>query len=97
MRAQGGGRVRAPPHNCAGGNKQTRLSPVHTVTLADFAFDVIRYDEGFAKLHVAEPRRNFDLMGSENVYSHSRSSGGNLSSKYHLNGDVSSFFSGNDR
>lgn len=49
-----------------GGNKQTRLSPVHTVTLAGFRLRRRRRRrryKGFAKLHVAEPRRNFDLMG----------------------------------
>jgi len=66
---QGGESARArarSPHNIIapanGGNKQTRLSPVHTVTLAGFRLRRQRY-KGFAKLHVAEPRRNFDLMG----------------------------------
>jgi len=45
-----------------GGNKQTRLSYVHTVTLAGFRLRRRRY-KGFAKLHVAELRRNFNLMG----------------------------------
>lgn len=57
-------RARSPQHNCTGGNKQTRLSPVHTVTLAGFRLRRRRY-KGFAKLHVAEPRRNFDLMRHE--------------------------------
>lgn len=62
-------RARARLHNIIapgnGGNKQTRLSPVHTVTLAGFRLRRRRRRryKGFAKLHVAEPRRNFDLMG----------------------------------
>lgn len=45
-----------------GGNKQTRLSPVHTVTLAGFRLRTSC--KGFAKLHVVEPRRNFQLNGT---------------------------------